>query len=66
MVCWRPFPLLQTGDLLALNVLLNCIDTLSAHAAELNSNLGGRVARLTLRERRHVERLPVKHGIEIP
>ena len=53
------------GDLRALNALLKCLDTLTAHVNELNSGLGARVARLILNERKYVERLAANLEIEI-
>ena len=53
------------GDLRALNALLKCLDTLTAHRAELNPELGARVGRLILNERRYVERVAAHLGIEI-
>ncbi len=54
------------GDLRALNALLKCLDTLTAHVSELDAGLGARVARLILNERKHVGRLAATLEIEIP
>lgn len=56
----------SSGDLRGLNALLKCLDTLTAHRAELDDRLGARVARLIVQERRHVERIAADRGVVIP
>lgn len=46
-----------TGDVRYLNVLLKCLDTLSAVAGDLAQDDQARLARLIVREREHVEAL---------
>jgi hypothetical protein len=55
----------RTRDLRALNALLKSLDTLTAHAAELEPALGARVARLILEEWRHVARIASDRRVEI-
>lgn len=58
--------LARTGDLRALNVLLKCLDTLTAHRRELPADLAGRVARLIARERQLVSALAHQKGVDLP
>jgi len=54
------------ADIRGLNVLLKSVDTLCAHAAELDPALGARVSRLILNERGHVQRLCSRLGVDSP
>lgn len=53
----------RTLTLPYLNALLKCMDTLTAMHAGLSRDEGARLARLILRERRHVRRLAERAGV---
>ena len=52
-----------TGDLRYLNVLMKCVDTLSAYRTELGSEGGARLARLIFKERGYIGSLMPGEGL---